>query len=319
MWKSALELKKIYVAKEEGGGVVVKDITLFDSPEPLKALLNPLGWKIFRSFAEKPKYPAQVAKELKLYRQKVYYHTHRLEKAGLIKAAMESEVKGGLARYYCTSSPAFGVELPYGEERIEGFTKMDRVLEEFWSPIVKAGVFDGIIVVGSPEPHGPNKTTARDGHYGVQLALFLGRFCRMPRDFVVKLDVDVKTEKAEGNNLILIGGPGTNLIASNVNSRLPIRFNEQNYWAGLTDGHGRLYTYERDGVVAKIPNPFDHKRSIVILAGNRHIGTKAAVIAATNFWSDVLKGYRGEDTWAVAVRGFDMDGDGKIDSVEVLP
>ena len=310
---------KSYIVKQNNKDAVSKDILLFDRPEPLNPLLHPLGWKIMLSLAKEPKYPAQIARELNLYRQKVYYHAQRLENAGFIKATKVIDVKGGLAKYYTTSHPAFGVELPFGEETtVKSLNRMDPKLEQFCSPAVRSGVFDGLIVVGSPEPHGPHKTIARDGHYAVPLALFLGQYCQAPNDFVVKLDVDVKTEKAEANNMILIGGPGTNLISTAVNDSLPIRFNEQNYWAGLSDSQGKVFSYDRDGVVAKIPNPADPSKRIIVLAGNRHIGTKAAVIAFTQFWNVILRDYKGEDTWAVAVRGFDMDGDGKIDSVEVV-
>jgi hypothetical protein len=39
----------------------------------------------------------------------------------------------------------------------------------------------------------------------------------MPTDFAIKLDVDVKAEKEEKNNLILVGGPGTNLLTQEIN------------------------------------------------------------------------------------------------------
>ena len=48
--------------------------------------------------------------------------------------------------------------------------------------------FDGLIIVGSPNPHGIFKTSARDGHYAIQLAFFLGNVCNLPSGFVVKLD-----------------------------------------------------------------------------------------------------------------------------------
>jgi hypothetical protein len=307
-----------YIVKEKDEETVTKDILLFDRPEPLTPIIHPLGWKILLSLAQNPAYPAQIARDLKLYRQKVYYHTQRLERAGFIKASKVKAVKGGLAKYYVASHSAFGVELPFGEEKAPRTQRMDSRLEQFCNPIIDSGVFNGVIVVGSPEPHGPNKTIARDGHYGVPLALFLGQYCRASNNFIVKLDVDVKTEKEEDCNMILIGGPGTNLITTGVNEHLPIRFNDQNYWGGLSDRQGGVYTYDRDGVVAKIPNPIDHSKRIIVLAGNRHLGTKAAVIAFTKFWDVILNDYEGEDAWAVAVRGFDMDGDGKIDSAEVV-
>jgi hypothetical protein len=55
----------------------------------------------------------------------------------------------------------------------------------------------------------------------------------------------------------------------------------------------------------------------VILAGNKAVGTKACVIALTNFWKKALEKYKGVDTFAVVIVGFDLDGDGKVDSIEV--
>jgi hypothetical protein len=54
------------------------------------------------------------------------------------------------------------------------------------------------------------------------------------------------------------------------------------------------------------------------LAGNKAVGTKACVLALTNFWKKTLERYRGEDSFAVVIQGFDLDGDGKVDSIEVL-
>jgi DNA-binding transcriptional ArsR family regulator len=310
--------RKTYITKLIGEEILAKDILLFDSPKKINAILNPLSWKILTSLSKTPKYPAQLARELNLYRQKVYYHTRKLEDAGFIKASKVMDIQGGLAKYYTISYPAFGIELPFGDKKIQTFKRMDTKLESFCSPIIESGNFNGHIVVGSPEPHGPNKTTARDGHYAVQLAFFLGQFCKSPPDFVVKLDVDIKTEKGEDNNMILIGGPGTNILTDDINDVLPIHFNKKNFWAGLSNNEGKIYSYDSDGIIAKIPNPYDSSKRIIVIAGNRYIGTKSAVIAFSKLWSVLLKDYHGEDSWAVAVRGFDMDGDGKIDSAEVL-
>jgi hypothetical protein len=54
------------------------------------------------------------------------------------------------------------------------------------------------------------------------------------------------------------------------------------------------------------------------LAGNKAVGTKACVLALTNFWEKTLKNYKGEDTFATVIQGFDLDGDGKVDSIEVM-
>jgi S-layer protein (TIGR01564 family) len=145
----------------------------------------------------------------------------------------------------------------------------------------------------------------------------------MPTEFVVKLDVDVKAEKEEKNNLILVGGPGTNLLTQEINDYLPIKFimqsSEQGFLLGGLSSKKTLQVYTSDvsGLIAKIVNPWDKTKRIVVLAGNKAVGTKACVLALTNFWKKTLQKYIGEDTFAVVIHGFDLDGDGKVDSIEV--
>jgi hypothetical protein len=78
-----------------------------------------------------------------------------------------------------------------------------------------------------------------------------------------------------------------------------------------------IYTADVAGLVAKIPNPWDSTRSVIVLAGNKEVGTKACVLALTNFWKKTLQRYHGEKTFAAVIQGFDLDGDGKVDAVEV--
>jgi len=178
--------------------------------------------------------------------------------------------------------------------------------------------------VGSPAPHGPFKTSARDGHYAAHLTFFLGQFAKMPQEFAIKLDVDVKAEKEEKNNLILVGGPGTNLLTQEINEYLPVRFNMQSSNEGFLLGGMvsrktmRVYTADAAGLIAKIVNPWDANKRIIVLAGNKGVGTKACVLALANFWKKTLQDCRSEGDFAVVIQGFDLDGDGKVDSVEVL-
>ncbi|MFB6217321.1 MAG: hypothetical protein ABEJ72_10235, partial [Candidatus Aenigmatarchaeota archaeon] len=72
------------------------------------------------------------------------------------------------------------------------------------------------------------------------------------------------------------------------------------------------------GIVAKAVNPEDTEKRVMVLAGTRTIGTKSAVLALTRHNDEILKDYEEEDNWARIVRGRDMDGDGKIDEIEVL-
>ena len=111
----------------------------------------------------------------------------------------------------------------------------------------------------------------------------------------MKLDVDVKVEKEEKNNLILVGGPGTNLLTQEINEYLPIKFimqsSEQGFLlGGLTSKiTGRTYTSDGAGVIAKIINPWDKTKRIIVIAGNKAVGTKACVLALTNFWKKTLQ------------------------------
>jgi hypothetical protein len=118
-------------------------------------------------------------------------------------------------------------------------------------------------------------------------------------------------------------GPGTNLLTQEINEYLPIKFIMQSSPQGFLLGglssikNGQIYTSDVSGLVAKIVNPWDSSKRIVVLAGNKAVGTKACVIALTNLWKKTLDKYKGEDTFAVVITGFDLDGDGKVDSIEV--
>jgi S-layer protein (TIGR01564 family) len=146
---------------------------------------------------------------------------------------------------------------------------------------------------------------------------------RLPEDFVIKLDVDVKAEKDENNNLILVGGPGTNLLTQEVNEFLPTRFSMTSTEHGFVFGGlvskktGKVYTRDSVGIIAKVANPWNKSKKIIVIAGNKSVGTKACVLALTKFWKEALKNFNGEDNFATVIQGFDMDGDGKVDAIEV--
>jgi len=320
-------MKKKLLLSGERGEYKAKDIVVFDDPERLKAVLNKLSWKILQLLSESEMYPLEIAKKLKVHEQKVYYHIRKLVKAGVVVVVREEEKKGAVAKYYKASFPALGVELPFGYRKIKSVSVpgLDEKTKQFLSPFLKEdGTFDGKIVVGSPDPHGPFKARARDGHYASYLTLFLGQFVDLPEDFAIKLDVDVKAEKDENNNLILVGGPGTNLITQEINEFLPIRFNmmpsEHGFLLGglVSEKTRNIYTADTMGILARIVNPWNKEKRIIVLAGNKAVGTKACVLALAKFWKEALKNFGGEEKFATAIQGFDLDGDGKVDSIEVL-
>jgi DNA-binding transcriptional ArsR family regulator len=320
-------LDKKLLLKDDGKTQKVKEIMLVDDPQRLKLIFNKLSWRILQMLSEKEMFPLEIAKALKIHEQKVYYHVRKLEKAGAITVVREEVRKGATAKYFKAASSAFGIDLPQGYRPIRKLSLLsmeDKVHTLFREFIREDGTFEGKIVVGSPTPHGPFKTSARDGHYASHLAFFLGQFVQMPDEFAIKLDVDVKAEKEEKNNLILVGGPGTNLLTQEVNEYLPIRFDMRSSAQGFLFGGlvskitSAVYTADNVGLVAKIINPWDSCRRVIVLAGNKAVGTKACVLALTNFWSKTLKNYKGDQTFAKVIQGFDLDGDGKVDSIEVL-
>lgn len=304
----------------------VKEIAIYDYPEKLKLVLSKLTWKILLTLGEKEMYPMEIARKLDIHEQKIYYHMRKLVKAKAIRKVKEEERKGAIAKYYKVNFPAFGVELPFGGQKRKMVSPsfIDKKVKRFLQPILKDGFFNGKIVVGSPDPHGPFKTSARDGHYASYLTFFLGRYAELPDEFAIKIDVDVKAEKEERNNLILVGGPGTNLLTQEINDYLPIRFNmtpsKHGFLLGglVSSETENVYTEDTMGLIAKIVNPWDKEKRVIVFAGNKAVGTKACVLAFAKFWKQALKNYQGEDNFATVIQGFDLDGDGKVDSIELL-
>jgi DNA-binding Lrp family transcriptional regulator len=299
---------------------------MIQDPKKLKMILGNLTWKILSMLIEEDNYPLEIARKLGIHEQLVYYHIKKLEKAGAIIIKKERKKKGGTAKYFQTVAPAFGIEFPQKNELIQdiSFSSTSNKVQSFFKEFVnEKGVFNGKIVVGSPIAHGPFKTSARDGHYAAHLTFFLGQFIKMSQDFAIKLDVDVKVEKEKKNNLILVGGPGTNLLTQETNSYIPIKFNMQSSSQGflfgglISEKTSRIYTSDAIGLIAKIINPWDKTKRIIVIAGNKAVGTKSCVLALTKYHERTLLDLENKATFAVVVQGFDLDGDGKVDSIDV--
>ncbi|MCK5289461.1 MAG: helix-turn-helix domain-containing protein [Candidatus Aenigmarchaeota archaeon] len=310
------------IIKEINGKLFTKNAVLVNKPEKLKGLLNDTRWKILKLIAEKPRYPAQIAKELKLHEQKVYYHIKQLEANGQIEVKTKKEYGGTIAKYYTVTNHAFALELPSGDMKLADFPMKNESekLKSFLFPFVNNGNLNSNIVVGSPDPHGPHQVRARDGHYAIDIALFLGQIVTMPKTFTTILDIDIKSQGKYDSNLVVVGGPLTNLITSDINNYLPVKFKIDNFpFRGMTSQKTtKTYSEDNIGLIAKIVNPHNTDKSILLFAGNRFNGTKAAVLALTRFTEIVLENYNGEDNWACVVEGLDIDGDGRVDSVKVL-
>ncbi len=296
-----------------------KRVLVSERPNAFRAASGKFGQRILTLLAAGPKYPAEIARALRTHHQTVYYHIGRLERAGLISRAGSESIRGGVANRFALASDGYAVEFPVKGENLPTLmsSARSRVMARFFKEFLRDGKLDGWIVVGSPLQHGASGTQARDGHYAVQLGFALGQFVTLPKSFPVKLDVDIKAEKLQRWNLIVVGGPRTNLVAEELNPHLPVRFKEGGFWSSIVDENGRTYSSELDCLVAKVRNPWNEDATCVLAAGLTGAGTKAAIIGICNYADLLFQKYRSGD-FICLVRGTDRDGDGKVDSVEVL-
>ncbi len=309
--------KILFDPKSEAG--LVKRVLVSDRPDGFRPASGRVGQKILSLLSSGPKYPAEMARALNAHHQTVYYHIGRLEKAGLITRVKSEHIRGGEANLFALASDGYAVEFPVKGEQMPTLKSSgrSRALGRFFREFIEAGEFDGWIVVGSPLQHGEAGTQARDGHYAIQLGFALGQFVTLPSKFPVKLDVDLRSEKLMGSNLVVVGGPRTNVVAEELNPHLKVRFSQGGFWSSIVDDSGKSYGSELDCIVEKVPNPWDPTKTCVLIAGLTGAGTKAAIIGICNFPDVVFQKYRSGD-FAALLRGQDRDGDGKVDSVEVL-
>lgn len=276
------------------------------------SLSSELAIKILNLLAKEPMYPIDIAKALKVHEQKIYYHIRNLEKAGTIKVAKKETRQGATANFYTLEEPAFVIRFRH----FEGTSKIAQIRNEseFLEPFIKDGQLDALIIVGSPDPHGPDKARSRDGYYGMDLALFLGTFLNYVPKFNVKLDTEVREEEMS-SNLILIGGPVVNKVVEKVNPKLPIKFEEGNIKSSISN---ESYPQDECGLIVKAKNPFNKDKSILVVAGKRFSGTRAAIIAFLKDFSKITAGnIHNKSIMAKVVEGIDLDSDGIIDDVEI--
>ena len=291
-------------------------------PEELKVALSPLAWKILELLAEGPSYPKELGKKLKMHEQKIYYHIRNLEKSKLIKLIREERRQGAITKYYSITDPALALVLKPLEPSSK-FFEIKQGHKEFLEPFIQNGKFNAIFVIGSPEPHGPTKERGHDGVYATNLALFFGTFLNYIPENCVKLDIELREGDLK-NNLILIGGPSVNSVIAKINSKLPIKFGKVKYKNNFYDSFysdisEKTYSDENYGIVVKIKNPFDKKKSILVVGGRRFKGTQAAMLAFLLKFDELCSGNSYNKKFhAKVVDGLDLNNDGEVDFVEFL-
>ena len=278
-----------------------KEIDLFTQAEK----------KILAAISKRPSYPKLIAKQLNIHEQNVYYHIRKLEKVGLIRVIRKEEHGAYLAKIYALSSPSFFI-------KFEDLKKTGKILIEdnkFLYPFIENRELNAKIIVGSPDPHGPERARSRDAYYAIDLGLFLGTFISKASN-IVCLDTETHEHDLK-NNLILIGGPVINRVTRMINQKLPVRFDEKrNIYSGITK---KSYKSDDCGLIVKIKNPLDKEKEILLIAGKRYSGTKAAIIAFVKYFEKIVAGNsKNNKIYAKVVEGVDNDGDGIVDDVRIL-
>lgn len=284
------------IIKEENGNVYS-----ISCAEIQKFPSSPLAMKILALLAKKPGYPKEIASLLKENEQKIYYHIRKLEKNGIIRIIRKEEHGGAVAKIYALSAASFAM-------RFKDFEKTRHVIRQnkFFSSFINDGRLNAKIAVGSPDPHGPEKARSRDAYYAIDLGLFIGTFLTNAESSVF-LDTEITDMK---ESLIVVGGPVVNRITRTVNEKMPIRFdNKKNIYSSISK---KTYKSDDCGLIVKMKNPLDGTKELLVIAGKRYSGTRAAILAFLKRFGEI------EKRNCHVVEGIDTDFDGVVDDVRVL-
>jgi len=278
--------------------------------EGLEAL-SPERLRILRALAKEPKYPAQVARELKMQVQTVYYHVRLLLQAGLLTRAGTEERGGALAKKFQAAEDAIAIVV---REDWKSFRQNAKKTPAYFQPFVERGFLNAKIVVGSPDPHGPYRARGSE-LCGLELSALLGQYAAFDYPLYY-LDTEVR-ESVKKQNLFLLGGPKVNTLLGEANKTLPIRFDEKTFDVHSTLS-GKTYS-ENVGVIEIADSAFASGRKLFVIAGNNHLATRVGVLALLKERKKLEKNNSFDSSvFAKVAQGFDEDGDGIVDAVEIL-
>lgn len=295
-------------AVDPDGRVVARLLAIGD-PETFKALANPFRLAVLELLAQRPRYPAEIARELGVGEQLVYYHVARLREAGLIEEASLERRRGAVAAKYKLS--ADGVAVLFRRREGGSAAVVSPLLDRLFSEGREV-----VMVLGSPEPHGPFRGRGRDHYLAAQLAYAIGASYGSRARLRVALDTDPKLDLSS-TNIIVVGGPAANMVAARLNDSLPVRFDPERGFALVSRCSGRIYSDDNCGVVELVETP--EGGLALLLAGVHLPGTKAAFTALLKLGRRLAEPNAHDERFiAHVVEGVDADGDGEVDEVSLL-
>jgi DNA-binding transcriptional ArsR family regulator len=307
------------VLKARRGGPPVP-VKVFEDPKPAQALLQPMRWKILQELATVDQCARELSKKLNASQQVVCYHLKELEKIGFIRLQRRERRRGAVAKYYRAEHTAIAVIASILGEQVASTEEGDlsdagaRLL----APFLTNGLFDGHVVVGSPDQHGIFKERDLGSYHASYLTFFLGSLLPLARANVLKLDTELTQQEILGN-LILVGNPRVNTIAIMMNEFLPITYELGGPDMIMSTISERTYAEPQDGAIQMIQNPMNPGSRVIILAGNETVGTHAAITAFVKYTEEVAAGNAfNREIIARVVCGVDANQDGIVDDVEFL-
>ena len=298
---------------EPSTGRLIGYVKVLSGLSEVKAIANDVRFKILEALSQGPMYASELARRLKVSEQLICYHISKLKAYGLVKEEGTVKVRGALAIRYALPSDGFVVmfrskEGRYAKRGMAVAPLLDRVFEEGGKVLM---------VLSSPEPHGPFRSRGRDHYLAARLAYAAGVAYGARADFNVVLDTDVRGEFGSAN-VIVFGGPAVNMVTASINEKLPIRFDVRRDNLIVSGLSGRVYHDDGCGVVELVSNPFGEGR-LLLLAGRHLAGTKAALLSLFKKPVEISRPniYK-RSVVAHVVEGVDEDGDGEVDDVVIL-
>ena len=196
--------------------------------------------------------------------QLIYYHIARMRKAGLIEEASFERRRGAVAARYKLS--ADGVAILFRKKASGSVAVLSPILDSLLSEEKSL-----MMVLGSPEPHGPFRGRGRDHYLAARLAYAIGAFYGSRVKLKVVLDTDPRLDLSSAN-LIAVGGPAANMVTARLNDELPVRFDPKRGFSLVSRCSGK--SDDNCGVVELVETP--EGNLALVLAGVHLPGTKAA-------------------------------------------
>ncbi|HLD78135.1 MAG TPA: winged helix-turn-helix domain-containing protein, partial [archaeon] len=173
-------VEKVLLVENNGGGQQATPALLVD-PDKLSVLASPVARRILVALGKKPQCPLDVAKELGVHEQNVYYHFRRLRAAGLVKEVKQEKRQAMFAHIHQLVAPALAAKLAEGNgETMEVSGVMDPAVAEFFEPFVEKGKLNALVIMGDTYSHGQYDMYATEGVHAFDLGVLLGRALSAP-------------------------------------------------------------------------------------------------------------------------------------------